>query len=210
MKFSIDREKMNRSFKKALVKINTDLEPDTLYELLLLSRSYKNNFINEAERKLKRIEKDLNLDIEEKNRLIEGLSDDVSMANEISLLGEELAIIGLYKTIEIAIKKACKLSGKFNDEEIYEMYITKKLIKNFNNIKIDIKIIDGFSSFEELKLLNNSLKHEGTINKNLLKINPKIGKEGEKIKNSAEHFNRLLYPSIKFLKELGGRLSLTM
>lgn len=210
MKFSIDREKMNRSFKRALVKINTDLEPDTLYELLLLSRSYKNNFINEAERKLKRIEKDLNLDIEEKNRLIEGLSDDVSMANEISLLGEELAIIGLYKTIEIAIKKACKLSGKFNDEEIYEMYITKKLIKNFNNIKIDIKIIDGFTSFEELKLLNNSLKHEGTINKNLLKINPKIGKEGEKIKNSAEHFNRLLYPSIKFLKKLGGRLSLTI
>jgi len=210
VKFSIDREKMNRSFKKALVKINTDLEPDTLYELLLLSRSYKNNFINEAERKLKRIEKDLNLDIEEKNRLIEGLSDDVSMANEISLLGEELAIIGLYKTIEIAIKRACKLSGKFNDEEIYEMYITKKLIKNFNNIKIDIKIIDGFTSFEELKLLNNSLKHEGTINKNLLKINPKIGKEGEKIKNSAEHFNRLLYPSIKFLKELGGRLILTI
>ncbi|MDC4913680.1 hypothetical protein ACT42U_18445 [Acinetobacter baumannii] len=210
MKFSIDREKMNISFKKALVKINTDLDPDTLHGLLLLSRSYKNNFMIEAERKLKRIEKDLNLDIDEKDRLIEGLSEDVSMANEISVLGEELAIIGLYKTIEIAIKKACKLSGKFNDKEIYEMYITKKLIKNFNNIKIDIKMIDGFTSFEELKLLNNCLKHEGTISKDLFKINPKIGKEGEKIKNSAEHFNRLLHPSIKFLNELGVRLSLAM
>lgn len=204
----IDREKLNRSLKKTLIKMHTDLNPDTLRELLELSTYYKKHVMIQAETRLGQIEADSDLTADQKEELVGFLSDDVYIAEEIKKIGEELAIIGLYKTLELSIKKAANASGKFSKKKINGFYKIENLKEYFNDIDINIESISDFKNFEELRLLNNCLKHSGFVKQNLVEINPEIWVKGEQIKDSEAHFKRLLVPSINFLSRLGNELSL--
>lgn len=208
MEFTMDQEKITKLHNEFLIKSYTNLDPVRLADLLEFSKIYNNQFTEKADKKVREIQGDLSLDSDEKNRMIDFLVEDVSIMDDIRIIGEELAIIGLYKSIEIAIKKSIKLTGKFSKKKLEELHKIEKFIEYFKDINIDVESIEGFNSFNELRLLNNCLKHSGFISKALMNVNPSLWKKGEKIDNSAETFSRLLYPSIDFLKELGNKIIL--
>ncbi|TOQ66780.1 hypothetical protein, partial [Vibrio parahaemolyticus] len=100
-----------------------------------------------------KVEQDETLDADEKDLQLEFLSDDIYSAKEAMDLAEELAIIGLYKTIELRINKAARASGLMSNNKIKELSAKGSLIKNFEAIGIDLKAMDFFDEFCELKLI---------------------------------------------------------
>lgn len=204
------QEKIIKLHNKFLIKSYTNLDPARLADLLEFSKIYSTQFTGKADKKVREIQGDLSLDSDEKNRMIDFLIEDVSIMDDIRIIGEELAIIGLYKTIEISIKKSVKLSEKFSKKKLEELHKIENFIGHFRSVNIEVESIEGFNSFNELRLINNCLKHSGFVSKALMDFNPSLWRKGEKINNSAETFSRLLYPSVKFLKELGNKIILTL
>jgi hypothetical protein len=210
MEFAMNQEKITKLHNKFLIETYTNLDPDRLADLLEFSKIYNAKFIEKSDKKVREIIGDISLDSDEKNQRIDFLVEDVSMMNDIRIIGEELAIIGLYKTIEIAIKKSMKITGKFSKKQLEELHKIEKFIEHFKSINVEVKSIEGFNSFNELRLINNCLKHSGFVSKALMDFNPSLWRKGEKIDNSAETFSRLLYPSVKFVKGLGNKIILTL
>jgi hypothetical protein len=194
------------SLEKMQVLLLTNLDTNVMMDLLSGSSVYTRHVKEQASNAAKSIEDDVTLSDDEKHHQLEFLGDDVNYAQEAQELAEELAIIGLYKTIEIRIAKAAKASKLFSNNKIKELYVTTKLIKYFQNIGIDVTTVSHFNEFEELKLLNNCLKHSGEVSQSLAEVNPATWTKEHKITNFATHFYRLLEPNIQFLNNLGADL----
>lgn len=197
-------------FKKQLeslqVMLLTDLDESVMMDLLAGSSVYTDHVEKQARTSAQRIEESDDLSEDEKEQQLEFLSDEMNYAKEAQELAEELAIIGLYKTIEIRISKAAKASNLLNNSKVKELFITEKLIEHFNSINIDMISVLHFNEFKELKLLNNCLKHSGYVSQSLADTNPSVWSKDQKITDFAKHFRRLLLPNIKFLSNLGSEI----
>ena len=196
------QKKMMLPIKTTIIKFNSDIDPDDLRGLIELSTTYQDIHLSRLDKYVK--------DVDEEYEEYEFLNDEADRIANIALIGEELAIIGLYKTIEVAIKKCAKLSELFTQTEISNMFKFNELKLNFLDKHIDIEKIEHFNSFDELRIINNCLKHSGKVNKELVKINADKWILNSDIKNPRECFNRLLNPSLKFLNLLGSEIILVM
>lgn len=199
-------KQIDKMVRKARVQMYSQLDSGKLRELLLLSKAYKNYAMDKIDKRMKDLEESSSLEQEVKEDLVYLLSENVSDTQEISKIGEELAIIGLYKSQEIAIKIAAKASGLFSDKQIDEFYCTKKFNKHLKSIGIDVTLIADFKKFNELKLLNNCLKHSGIVDKKLAIARPERWKEGRVITDVTKDFDYLIVPSINFVREFGYQL----
>jgi hypothetical protein len=192
-----------KSIEKIEVMLLTDLDMNVMMDLLSSSGVYVSHVKDQASKTAALIESDSALTNDERHIQLEFLGDDVHYAQEAQELAEELAIIGLYKTIEIRATKAAKASKLFSNNKIKELYVLDKFIENFQSIGIDVTAAHNFNEFKELKLLNNCLKHSGEVSLQLADLNPTHWIVGQKINNFSSHFYRLLEPNIFFLKNLG-------
>ncbi|EGR2261145.1 TPA: hypothetical protein ACPVZZ_001874 [Vibrio parahaemolyticus] len=188
------------------VMLLTDLDESVMMDLLAGSSVYTDHVEKQARASAQSIEESDDLSEDEKQQQLEFLSDDMNYAKEAQELAEELAIIGLYKTIEIRISKAAKASNLLGNSKIKELFKTEKLIEHFNLINIDVKSVLHFNEFKELKLLNNCLKHSGYVSQSLADANPSVWSKDQKITDFAIHFRRLLHPNIIFLNNLGSEI----
>lgn len=191
------------SIRISMIKFNSDLNPDDLMSFIELSQSYKLTSLPPLEKYSNELNEDESLDPTNKSIMLDQIGEEADRIRKMSSIGEELAIIGLYKTIEITIKKCARLSTLFSEEEILKMYNFKLMKKSFKNQNIFFENIENFREFNELRLINNCLKHSGMVNHDLIKINPSFEKLNNEIQNSSEHFKRLINPSLNFLKNLG-------
>jgi hypothetical protein len=129
----------------------------------------------------------------------------------ISVLGDELSILALFKDLEIKVLPflQCELpmhkvrhlncctiglvigvcgKSKKDESECYEL------------LKEKMRYI---STFYELKCLNNSVKHNGIVNKELAdNFGDVWGKEGDELKDIRESYERLKLNIFDFCKEL--------
>ncbi|EHE7894535.1 hypothetical protein J0V14_001267 [Vibrio parahaemolyticus] len=177
-----------------------------MMDLLASTQIYVNHVTEKSHEIAQKVEQDETLDADEKDLQLEFLSDDIYSAKEAMDLAEELAIIGLYKTIELRINKAARASGLMSNNKIKELSAKGSLIKNFEAIGIDLKAMDFFDEFCELKLINNALKHTGIVSSDLANLNPTIWTKDQPITDFAAHFRRLLMPNIAFISNLGSEL----
>ncbi|RZG78569.1 hypothetical protein EXE10_17640 [Acinetobacter sp. WCHAc060033] len=196
------KENLNK-LKICLVKFASDLDSDNLIGLIKLSESYKLLTLQPLEKYAHEIGEDKTLDSMSRSMIMDQLGDQADNIRDISSIGEELAIIGLYKTLEITIKKCARLSGLFSDKEISGMFNFKKLESNFEKKGIIIKNIENFKEFNELRLINNSLKHSGKVDMELHELDPLSWEIHSEITHFPEHFKRLINPSLNFLRLLG-------
>lgn len=194
------------NLKKMQITILTDLDENLMMDLLASTNTYVHHVTENAHDEADKIRIDTSLTIDEKDQLLEFLSDDINSAKEAMDLAQELAIIGLYKTIELRINKSVRASGLMSNNKISQLSAIGTLIYNFNNIGIDVTKIDHFNEFRELKLINNALKHTGEINQELEDLNPTVWTKGQPLNNFTAHFIRLLSPNINFLNNLGTKL----
>lgn len=188
------------------VMLLTHLDENVMMDLLAGSSVYTDHVEKQVHASAQSIEASEELSEEEKQQQLEFLSDDMNYAKEAQELAEELAIIGLYKTLEIRIAKAAKASKLLNDSEIKELFKTEKLIEHFSSINIDVTSVLHFNEFKELKLLNNCLKHSGNVSQSLADVNPTVWSKDQTITDFSKHFLRLLHPNIIFLNNLGSEI----
>jgi len=87
-------------------------------------------------------------------------TDDLYFINSSLNLSYELAIVGLYKKIEIETNRALKV-----------VFPEDYAPKNFKKVKEKLAAADisglNFAAVDELRWINNCIKHRGTVNEDL-------------------------------------------
>lgn len=124
------------------------------------------------------------------------LDDEIFMLEEVKKLADELSITALYKHIELHIKRVTKRHlPSISDASLSDMGKLKKALP-FN-----IENVTEYSSFNELRLINNSIKHAGEVSKQLASTFPNWV-EGEKLSNLNDAYERLLPGIRKYISAL--------
>ncbi|MBR5966238.1 MAG: hypothetical protein IK015_09020 [Treponema sp.] len=133
--------------------------------------------------------------IEEEYDLYEGYEKEMYKA----------LVVLLYSRIEIKLKDILNIydhSYTIYNKKI-ERFDFKKIEKAFKNLfSIIIKKIELFNSFDELRELNNCLKHKEIVSNELKKKNRGRWRQGEEIKLTKDDLDRLLPNSKKFFLNL--------
>ena len=103
---------------------------------------------------------------------------------EIQGLADELSIFAIHKKLEITIRKlVVKFYPVLDRHELHKIDYLK------NNLPFSIETLAGFASVNELRLINNAIKHEGIVSKALAKYAGWT--EGERLNNLGSAFHRL-------------------
>lgn len=123
------------------------------------------------------------------------LEDEAAFLGEIIALGDELAIIALYRNIELTSKRILKRSFSGLDERQLSSldYIN-------NNIPFDITRLDGAAGVDELRLINNSIKNHGKVSGELSRYPGWV--EGNELQGLGDAYNRLAPESEKYILSL--------
>lgn len=101
-------------------------------------------------------------------------------------LGGQLSIIALYKKVEAQTSRVVK--KRIPSAASKNLHVFKKLC---GVLPFDIRNIDGFQFFNELRLLNNSIKHGGVVSEELASAYP-LWVSGARIESIANAYERLL------------------
>jgi hypothetical protein len=98
-----------------------------------------------------------------------------------------LCVVGLYIDVELFLKMILKYHFKIDKNEV-DGYGYTEIRKRYGskNIKIKLSSLNSFKKFNELRLLNNSIKHNGCVSKALENKYSAKWKFGEKIKISKD------------------------
>lgn len=91
------------------------------------------------------------------------LADQYVVAEEIHELSEELAVVAAYRVVELNAKRLAFWLDK-TYQQFYWPSFSRLLVAK---AKVGISALDGASSVDELRLLNNAIKHEGKVTEEL-------------------------------------------
>jgi hypothetical protein len=93
------------------------------------------------------------------------LESNAEFLGEINELTDELCIIALHKKLEIKLNRILLKFYPLLDPK--QMHRIDYLKKQLTSLKIDSLV--GYSSADELRLINNAIKHSGIVSKSLAK-----------------------------------------
>jgi hypothetical protein len=174
---------------KLQVKLATHYYPEVIDGIYDSSVGMKARLEKDLEAKAKEIEADGDLDPDDKAELLSSLGDDLFIAELTTELAGEMMIVALYKTVEISIKKMAKGSGLFTDKQIASFYKAGELRKVLKNKVCDLKALPKYAQYDELRCINNSVKHSGVANNELAQYPG--WKKGQKLNELHIHYGRL-------------------
>lgn len=143
---------------------------------------------------LKRLERDVNEDME---RFEYWLWDcEGEFLEALNGLTDELCILALYKKLEIKTAKLLKaFYPKLDASKLHKIdYLKKKL-------GFDITMLSGYPSMDELRLINNAIKHAGVVSQPLANKYP-TWVAGDPLINLDEAFQRLAPGVESYFKSL--------
>ena len=119
----------------------------------------------------------------------EFLADDLSELDVISDLADELAIVAVYRVVEI--NRARMLLGKFPAAPSRTASYIDRLRKFLKGQGVDLDRIPYHRAVEELRLLNNAIKHDaGYVSAELASKYPRW-KQGAKLAGLGGTYERL-------------------
>jgi hypothetical protein len=118
--------------------------------------------IHEERRELERSAK--KEQVEEK---LEAIQDDLAVLDEMAETANQLAFVGLYSAIELRLKALLgpRISDPNDLGKVFRFKELAKLLKK--EFKITINQLQGFQTINEIRLINNSVKHEGKVGEEL-------------------------------------------
>lgn len=93
------------------------------------------------------------------------LSDNASFYDQIKLLTHELAIVALYKRIEILTKRA--VTAAVPNANASSLFNFKDLKSALLSYGVDITQVSHYGALDETRIINNCIKHSGTVNAEL-------------------------------------------
>ena len=177
---------MGISLKKLFENWDKRLETETLDEF----RGHLETSLRRRQKHLEEEYSGLTEDQFEDPRDIEGyrmhLSDLISEVGAVQYLADELSIVALYKQVELHLKRViAKNFPSINEKKLSDIEFVKK------TILFDIEALTDFPAYDELRLINNAIKHQGKVTKPLGDKFP-VWKEGEELKELGVAYSRLL------------------
>jgi hypothetical protein len=95
------------------------------------------------------------------------LGDERSFLEEVGSLAGELAIVALYKKVEISSKRAIELALPQVDAK--SLFQFKKMKKALASVGIKLNKLPSYQALDELRCLNNAVKHSGKVSAELAK-----------------------------------------
>ncbi len=132
------------------------------------------------------------------------LVDDVAQLKEFSWLYAEFAIIGLWRCIELYRKSAMRFAlsrraaRRASEHEKFKVDLLRLNIKETK--------IHCARSVDELRCLNNAIKHERLVKGKLADFPRWKNKKGDKLGDLESHYLRLRPFAERYLKDLTERL----
>ncbi|MCY4132198.1 MAG: hypothetical protein OXF39_06080 [Nitrospira sp.] len=132
------------------------------------------------------------------------LVDDVAQLKEFAWLYSEFAIIGLWRCIELYRKSAMRFAVSKSAAQRASEH--EKFKKDLLRLNIEETKIRCARSVDELRCLNNAIKHERRVNGKLADFPRWKNKEGDKLGDLERHYLRLLPFAKKYLEDLTKRL----
>ncbi|GAW96688.1 MULTISPECIES: hypothetical protein [Colwellia] len=180
---------MALSFKNILSNFLKNIDTSTIDE-------FKTHISSSLKSRSKEIEIDyqsLSSDKFESSEDMEGyklyLDDCAYFTDEMEKLSDEFLIMALYKQLELHVKKATnRLAPSIDTTGFFNVgTLQKELLKKMS---INIKLLDSYAAFTELREINNSIKHQGVVSEKLAKANS-IWVEGQELNNLSKTYERL-------------------
>ena len=139
-------------------------------------------------------------DIDPTGEYADVLADEKQVLVEIQDLADEMAIIGLYRIVELNLKKlALHLYSSGDRPELRNTGAVRSKLKSDYNL--DINNIGKFEHIDELRVLNNAIKHQREVTEELAKFDGWT--EGNSLENLDDAFNRLKPAVQEYLENFG-------
>lgn len=133
------------------------------------------------------------------------IQDIYYLENELHAL-YEIKIIYAFKHLETNIKKL--LSAAYNDKGVNKQFTWEKLITYLRSKNIDQNHLENYLPVNELRLVNNVIKHSGNLNDQSLNGIPEFKEVEDKspYRVLQEFYDRVKSAPLKFLEDLSGKV----
>ncbi|WP_217513091.1 hypothetical protein [Vibrio metschnikovii] len=188
--------------KVAQIRMFSDIQRhvEIIEQMYLAGIDRKENFSKEISDKCMEVSQNSSLTECEKDDEICHLLENNYSQDIIDLL-EEMQIVSFCKIIEITIKRMLKVSGLLPEETINKTFNFSCLKSVLNSLGCDITQVQGFEAYDELRCINNCIKHSGTV---CVKLAEFDGWQKEmRITNCRQAYVRLEVDVQKFVQNLG-------
>lgn len=135
----------------------------------------------------------------------EFLADEIYQLDSVSHLADQLSIIALYRVVELTTSRMLAHEfGKATEKKASDIAKVRDLLKNQKGV--DLASVPHYRTIDELRLLNNAIKHSGRVTKELAKY-PRW-KEGDHLTGLAEAYERLRPKVPPYIFRLAERMKL--
>jgi len=102
--------------------------------------------------------------------LAEFAGDTKAHLDELLLLAEQSAVQALYRVVELNSVKIAEWRWGAETVKTKQLFRADRLESELSlQLQLDVKKLPGFSAVDELRLLNNAIKHEGVVSDKLAK-----------------------------------------
>jgi hypothetical protein len=186
-----------------------NIQINSLDVLYLNNNSFIENFLkDETDKQLAEINK---LDIskipeEELRPLLQSISDYYGLSHETKDILSNYMLVASFSFYEKAFKKLLDLTGNLTAAQLSNCY-KKKEAKNLlkSKFNIDYELLTDYKKIEELRCLNNDIKHNGLVGSELAAANTKWTL-GQPIANTYDDFKRLMDGPKNLLRDLASKI----
>jgi hypothetical protein len=132
------------------------------------------------------------------------LVDDFHALEDFATLSAEFSIVGLWRCIELFRKRAIwNCSGKVAAAGVFRH---KQFQRELSKLRIKDKRISCSRIVDELRCLNNSIKHDQRVGNELAAFRYWKNKEGQPLGNLAARYPRFRTAAERYLNDLTEKL----
>ncbi|WP_395280337.1 hypothetical protein [Klebsiella variicola] len=181
------------SFAKLQENHDKKLEHEQIDEILSIVNNATELKINELNKEYNELTEEMFVHPSDIDSYRDMLYENMVEIENLKMIAEEIAIMSLYKNMEVKISNIVERLAPHN--------LKRNFTQTLNSIVTNLKEIDGYDSYNELRLINNAIKHEGRVTDELTKNYPHWIKEKE-LKNMREAYDRLLPGAKVFLRNI--------
>jgi len=138
------------------------------------------------------------------------LVDDFAQLDDFAVLSAEFAIVGLWRCVELYRKSATFIaSGQGSGAKTFR-YEYKKFKRELSRLGIPEQRIRCHQSVDELRCINDAIKHSRRVDGELAKFSRWRGKQSRDLGNLEGHYARLRSAAERYVSDLADRLSRRM
>ena len=135
------------------------------------------------------------------------LSNYYGLSQETKQTLSNYMIVAAFSYYEKGIKRLLELTGKLSAKDLFNCYKEKEITKHLKSkFTIDIITINSYIKIEELRCLNNDIKHNGFVGSNLVASNPTKWHLDQAINDTYPDFERLMDAPFEFLIDLADKI----